>query len=199
MAKIGIFGGTFDPVHNGHLNLAIGMLEKHSLDEIWFCPVKISPHKLDTPPTSTAHRLAMLKLALADNPCFKITEVELNREGPSYTIDTISDLKSAHPEHNFYLIMSDEVLPSFARWHQPEEIVNRIPFLVAARDPTQLSPPSMPDFPTLEEAVKRGWTAIPVMQVSATEIRERLSQKKYCTHLLPQKVLDYIVSNHLYS
>jgi len=199
MAKIGIFGGTFDPVHFGHLHLANGMLEKHALDEIWFCPVKISPHKLDQTPTSTVHRLAMLKIALADHPQLKITEVELNRDGPSFTIDTITDLKSAHSEHSFYLIMSDEVLPSFAKWHQPEEIVNRIPFLVASRNPEQSDPPKIPDFPTLEEAVRKGWTQIPVLQISATDIRDRIKKNLECNHLVPQKVLDYIYSNHLYS
>ena len=111
--RIGIFGGTFDPIHYGHLKMVSEVKEKWDLDKIWFTPVKISPHKLDAPPTPVHHRVEMLKIALQEYPQFEICEVETNREGPSYTIDTINELQESYPEHEFYLIMSDEVLPNF--------------------------------------------------------------------------------------
>src|ERR1700741_3811719 len=93
MANIGIYGGTFDPIHLGHLNLAIDMLEKRNLDEIWFCPAWISPHKLAKEPAAAAHhRLAMLQLAIAGIPQFRILDVEIQRQGPAYTVDTLREL-----------------------------------------------------------------------------------------------------------
>src|SRR5947209_6515465 len=96
---IGIFGGTFDPVHNGHINLALEIQEAHQLDEVWFCPAQLSPHKLDQQPIEIAHRLNMLSLAIKNISGFRMLELEAHRPGPSYTIDTLLALIEREKEN----------------------------------------------------------------------------------------------------
>src|SRR5688572_29895158 len=105
MKKIGIYGGTFDPVHFGHINLALELIEKKKVDEVWFCPVWINPHKLNESPTSYAHRKQMLQLALHNVPGCSIIYTEEHRKGPSFTLDTIRDvLKNATPNQEFFIL-----------------------------------------------------------------------------------------------
>src|SRR5688572_24485124 len=130
---IGIYGGTFDPLHFGHLNIALQMKEIYGLDEVWFCPVQINPHKLEQIPTPFSKRLEMLQLALENVPGCSITDVEGKRPGPSYTIDTLNALTAKYPNARFCLIMGDDAIPGFFRWHQPEKIVKMVPILIGRR------------------------------------------------------------------
>ncbi|HSX11369.1 MAG TPA: nicotinate-nucleotide adenylyltransferase [Chlamydiales bacterium] len=127
---IGFFGGTFDPIHFGHIALAIDLLELHKLKKVLFCPALYSPFKTQSPPiASPAHRLAMLKLAL-DHPQFEITTLELDRAGPSYTIDTIRALKLP----NLRLILSEEAAAHLDRWKETQELIRLAPPLIGPRD-----------------------------------------------------------------
>lgn len=183
MKQIGVYGGTFDPVHFGHIQLAISLFEQGGLDEIFWIPANINPLKSDSP-VSADHRLQMLKIALEMLPFFKILDIELKREGPSYTIDTLRLLKKEYPDAKLRLILGDDTLKKFSQWKDPEEIVRLAPPLIGAR--------------FLEETHFQK-IRTPLFEISATDIRDRLSRGLYCGHLVPAKVLDYIASNRLYS
>lgn len=198
MKKIGVYGGTFDPIHFGHLNLAIDILEARELDEIWFCPARLNPHKQAAQPVADiTHRVEMLRLAISDIPQFKIIEIEAKKEGPSYSIDTLRALLASEKNNNFSLILSDDVIPGFFNWHQPEEIVKLVPLLIGRRSTTRVSP--LIGNPVIVKAFEDGMTPTHFMDISSTEIRRRLAKGLYCGHLVPEKVMDYIYRNQLYS
>jgi nicotinate-nucleotide adenylyltransferase len=199
MKRIGLYGGTFNPCHLGHLNLAVEMLEKHHLTQILFCPAAVNPHKLGSNPISSEHRLTMLKLAIEGIPQFSILENELKRGPPSYTIDTIVELD--HEKSNdtqYFLIIGEDAIPNFHLWHRVHEIVAKIPLLIGMRLYDDPIGKEVHD-PLLLRALEKGKTKTRVMDISSTEIRERLLQKKTCRHLVHAKVLDYIYANGLYS
>ncbi len=193
--KVGIFGGTFDPIHFGHINLAIEMLETHHLDEIWFCPARINPHKMQMQTLSIEHRIKMLQLALEGVPQCKVENIEAGREGPSYTIDTIRALiereqKKTKPS-TLCLILGDEAYSGFSQWKEPDEIIKLVPIILGRRKlkKDDVIDPKKP----LEVSTTR------LMEISSTDIRRRIAEGLYCGHLVPAKVLDYIYVNKLYS
>lgn len=185
--KIGIFGGSFDPVHLGHLNLAISIKESCQLDEVIFVPANVSPFKAGTPPIAPPeHRLAMLKIATASIKEFTVVDWELREDGPSYTIDTVRKL-SQDPSSQLHLILGDDQVTSFHLWKEVDELMRLSPSLIGTRSSQD------------EKSLLQGqWVKIPIFDVSSTVIRERLSQKKYCGHLILSSVLDYIYQHHLY-
>jgi nicotinate-nucleotide adenylyltransferase len=197
--KIGYLGGTFDPIHFGHLNLAIEALEKGKLDEIWFCPTSQSPHKLNSPPISIHHRLQMAKLALEGYPEFKVLEEEASLGQPHYTYNTLIKLQSDPKNHNkkFYLLFSEDLLFQFHTWYQAEALLTQFPLFVASRKVDDL--PSINEIknPLILKALKEK-VEIRTLEINSREIRQRLKNKLYCTHLTPLKVLDYICENGLY-
>ncbi len=186
--KIGIYGGTFDPIHCGHLNLAQQMLEIHQLDEVWFCPVHISPHKLDEKAASVEHRLAMVNLAIAPFSRFKLLGIEAEREGPSYTIETLHWLLKNHPDDKFNFILGGDSISRFSEWKEPEEIMKFAPLLVGPRacNAELVMPPGV------------SITPLNVMEISATEIRERTASNQPIHHLVPFPVADYIQEKKVY-
>ena len=169
MRKVGFFGGSFDPIHFGHISLALCLLEKYNLDRILFCPAAVSPFKTGSPPVASGKdRVEMLKLAL-DHPQFKISTIELDRGGTSFTIDTICELSK---EYELNLLLSDEAAAGgLEKWKESEALQKMAPPLIGARS----------------------------REISSTGIRKRLSKKLYCGHLVPLKALDYIQANQLYS
>lgn len=189
MKKIGIFGGSFDPIHFGHLSLALQLSEIHHLDEVLFIPVFCSPFKKEAPPAaSPEQRMEMLRLALAPIPSFRISTLEIARNGTSYTIDTLRLLHS--PESQLHLLLSDEAASHFLQWKEPEEILRLAPPWIGGRSSSKANlPPSLQKY----------FTPTQIFEVSSTEIRARLRKKLYCGHLIPAKALDYIQAHHLYS
>lgn len=200
--KIGLYGGTFDPVHFGHLNLAIEMLENCKLEEIWFCPARLNPHKqANVPSVDIYHRLQMLRLALKDVPHCRVLDIEAKREGPSFTIDTLRELiaieEMSDTPRQICLIIGDDAVPGFFQWNKPEEIVSIAPVFIGRRGTRAIEP--LKGNPVICEALEKGSIHTHVMEISSTEIRERLANGLYCGHLMPAKVLDYIYQNRLYS
>lgn len=194
-AKVGFFGGTFDPIHFGHLNLAIQILEAHQLDQVFFSPANFSPEKKGNPPIAPKKaRKEMVELAVEDISEFTAIEDEIEREGPSYTIDTIKILQKQHPEAQFYLILGKDTLEGLANWKDIDTLLEIAPPLVGSRPGDHLSNLSF----SLKKKVKEGETPIAIMEISATEIRRRLRENKYCGHLVPAKVIDYIEQHRLY-
>lgn len=194
---IAIFGGSFNPVHFGHLSLAIEMLEKRALTSIYFCPAALNPFKENKKPIAAHHRLKMLELALEGFPQFSILENELFRPPPSYTIDTIEEVlkNEKNPIAHYYLILGEDSISGFPKWHRAEEIVQSASLLIGMRSSCK---PALCTIPAIQEAILAGMTPTKTIDISSSEIRERIRQKKPCSHLLPSKVLDYIYANRLY-
>lgn len=192
--RVGFFGGTFDPIHLGHISLAVQMLEKHHLDQVLFCPAYSSPHKLKTPPgASKEHRAAMVAAAIEPVPRFSLFTTELEKKPPSYTIDTLRALMKKQKKR-YFLILGDDSLKELHRWKEVEELLRLAPPLIGVRES-----PSIKSFPKpVLAALKRGKTKTTVMEVSSTEIRRRLRLGLYCGHLLPAKVYEYIKKHKLY-
>jgi nicotinate-nucleotide adenylyltransferase len=200
MKKIGFFGGTFDPIHNGHINLALQLLEKHGLDEVLFCVAARSPFKKHRSSfAAPEHRLAMTRLAIRDIPAFRVSTIELERPGISYTVDSLRILRSFYdqkPESvQLYILLSDDSLESFHLWKDAEQIVRLARPLVGLRKEHQEKiPPS-----AVRGALLKGLTSTTRLEISSTQIRARLKKGLYCEHLAPLKTLDFIDKNGLYS
>lgn len=199
--KIGILGGSFDPIHYGHLNLALELLEKENLTEVWFVPAKINPHKVDYPPASFEHRCAMINCAIEKIPYFHLKDFEKKLPTPSYTFDMLKTLIAQNENQNksmrFYLLMGEDTLTRFAQWRNPEGIVALLPLLIGTRSmKTKEFPNDLSN--VLQSAIKSGLIKTKLMDIASSDIRARLKQKLFCGHLTAEAVLDYIHKNDLY-
>ncbi len=191
--KIGFYGGTFDPIHFGHINLAIQLLEIHRLDEVLFCPAYCSPFKAEaTPSANPEHRLEMVRLALVGIPHFRITTYEIDRKGPSFTIDTLRRIQGeGRGEVEFRLLLSEEAASQFEQWKDFQELIRLAPPLIGTRSSSEFKG-------SLADSLRSGFTQTKIFEISSTEIRSRLKKGLYCGHLVPEKVLGYIQANGLY-
>lgn len=187
MRKIGLLGGTFDTPHHGHLLIANEVFHELELDEIWFLPNQEPPHKKKSALISTEDRLNMLKLALEDVAYFKIETIELERPGPSYTYDTIQQLKKLHPDKSFYFIIGADMVEYLPKWYKIDELVHMVSF-VGVNRPTYQDKTSYPII----------HIDIPEFQVSSSLIRERIQEGKSIRYLLPDSLIEYLKENHLY-
>lgn len=197
--KIGLYGGTFDPIHFGHINLALQLRELCALDEVILCPANLSPLKQDEIPLASAfHRLKMCETAILDIPNFSVTDIELQRGGVSYTVDTLSLLVKEFIDTDIFLLLSVEALASFHRWKDFEKIITMASPLIGYRSFFfEKMIGSLPN--EVKEKFKNNFIKTKEMDISSTDIRQRLKKGLYCGHLLPAKVLDYINENGLYS
>jgi nicotinate-nucleotide adenylyltransferase len=191
--KIGIFGGSFDPIHFGHLNMAISMLEACGLDTVFFVPAGLSPFKEEAPPlASPSHRVRMLELAIGKVPEFFLLDWEVNQQGPSYTIETVRRL--ARESHaSLHLLIGEDHMTRFHHWKDVEELIRLSPPIVAGRPGSEKTKGA-----PLAKTLSGGKVEIPLFDISSTSVRQRLSQNKYCGHLVPASVLDYIEKHRLY-
>jgi nicotinate-nucleotide adenylyltransferase len=198
--QIGFLGGTFDPIHFGHINLAIQIKEKFDLEEVIFCPVNVSPSKVNNPPKSSGKdRLKLVELAIEDIPFFSVTDFEINKQGPSYTVDTLSHICRQRENENIILhfILSEDILLGLELWKDIEEIMKISSPLIGVGMGSSLNffeKFSLQDM----EITKKNLVEISKMDICSTDIRERLKKNLYCGHLLPPKVLDCIYKNQLY-
>lgn len=196
MKKIGYYGGSFDPIHFGHINLALEMAEIHGLDSVLFCPANINPHKQrDLIPVTSSQRLKMVELAIEDIPHFKCIDLEIKRGGISYTVDTLKELKSKFKEDQLFLILGLDSAIDFPNWKNPDEILTLATPLIGCRETNQENS----DLCNHLNLLKKNLTNTSLLDISSTEIRQRISQGKYIRHLVPSKVVDYIYENQLYS
>jgi nicotinate-nucleotide adenylyltransferase len=189
--RIGIFGGSFDPVHNAHLALARVALSELRLDELRWVPVG-EPWQKSRPITSAPHREAMVRLAIEGEPRFVLDRVELERPGPSYTLDTVRSLQAAQPDADWFLVIGQDQYAGFHTWHGWEELLSRVTIAVANRpDASPLADPQV-------RAVAHEAVQLPMMDVSSTDIRERLRHAMPIDDLVPPSVARYIDQHHLY-
>lgn len=169
MKKVGFLGGSFDPIHFGHISLAIQLMEAHQLDEVLFCPAFCSPFKTKTPPIESGQaRLQILQKAL-EIASFQWTDIELQRKEISYTIDTIRAIQKKAIQ--LHLLLSEEAYQHFFQWKDAEELAQIAPPLVGKRE----------------------------HMISSTEVRKRLQKGLYCGHLIPAQALKYIQEHSLYA
>ncbi len=210
MASIGIMGGTFNPIHLGHTEIAKAAYEQYHLDEIWFMPNHIPAYKSEDSIVSGEERLEMVRLAIIDIPYCKASDFELKREGNTYTIDTLKLLKEQYPQHTFYFIMGADSLFYFDKWRSYDEIPNYAVLLVAPRDEKSKSDVSGK---VQELNAYFGMDCFRVIDCrevacSSSEIREYF-HKKHCNNNLHKErnasssflvpsVYDYIILHKLY-
>ena len=196
--RVGFFGGSFDPIHLGHLNLALQIFEAHRLDQVFFCPTSQSPLKSSIPPiASKEQRRAMVVAAIAPLPQFTFLDLEIQKSSMTYTIDTIRLLLKMDGEKGkqYFLILGEDSLESFHTWKEVEELVTLAPPLIGMRKKEEV-PKTLPK--SVAATIKKGITKTSLMEISSTEIRQRVSAGLYCGHLLPAKVWEYINQNKLY-
>ncbi|MFV2007389.1 MAG: nicotinate-nucleotide adenylyltransferase [Longimicrobiales bacterium] len=190
--KLGLLGGTFDPPHNGHLRVAQDARQALGLDLVLLIPVRVPPHKRADRVTPAALRLEMVREAIAGTDRLEVSEIELGREGPSYTVDTLRRLRDQRPDVELTLIVGADQLAEMADWKEPEEISALAGLAVMNRGALV---PVEPDWDiTLE------WTAVSVtpLDVSSTEIRRRVAEGRPVGHLVPAEVLRIIEREKLY-
>ncbi|MFC7440666.1 nicotinate-nucleotide adenylyltransferase [Laceyella putida] len=191
--KVGIFGGTFDPIHMGHLILAEQAREVAALDQVWFIPAAEPPHKLDKQITAASHRVHMVHLAVRCHPCFHLSTMELEREGPSYTYDTLRVLRESHPGVEFYLLVGADMVKDLPNWYKIKEILQFVQVIGLGRPGVEVE--------TLPAEVKNSLHWIPdaiETNISSTEIRQRLRQGKSVRYLVPDSVYQYMREHGLY-
>jgi nicotinate-nucleotide adenylyltransferase len=196
--KRGFFGGSFDPIHNGHLHLALELFERHQLDEVFFCPTSQSPHKKNTPPqASKDHRRAMVTAAISPFPQFTLLDYELQKPASCYTIETMRTLKEEDPKVQYFLLLGEDAALSLPTWKEALELIKLAPPLVGSREKELLSELKGADA-ALIKMLKKGWTSIPRLEISSTWVRSRVNKGEYAGHLVPGKVWDYIQTQQLY-
>ena len=183
MKKIGIYGGTFDPIHHGHLILAREARESLGLEKLIFVPARIAPHKR-APFASAELRLSMLQAALEGEGGFEVDDCELRRAPPSYTIDTIEGIQRREPDSEIYYLIGEDNLPGLANWRRFDQLQKMVRFAV------------------LDRAGARPTHGYPVVtrkiDISATEIRKRVASGRSIRYLVPAKVEEMIWRNNLY-
>lgn len=199
--SLGVFGGTFDPVHFAHLAVAQEAVEALGLERVLFVPAGQPPHKPDRPITPGVHRLAMVELAIAGNDRFAVDRIELDRDGPSYTVDTLEALASRPPvgrPSELTLVLSAEAFLGLATWREPRRILELARLAVAPRDgyPSASATFMSEQFPDLVDRVV--FLDGPHIRLSASELRIRASTGRTLRYLVPDAVAAYINDHALY-
>lgn len=195
---IGILGGTFNPIHNAHLAMAESALKQAELDEIWFMPSKNPPHKSNGEIVAQEHRSKMIQLAIGSNPYFIFSDYELQRDGITYTAETLKKLKKDYPQYIFHFIMGGDSFFHLEEWYHPEEILSNCKILAISRDgATTEQMQHHKEY--LNEKYQGNIQIIKMetMDISSTKIRQEI-QKGNDTSYVPKKVLEYIQNHQLY-
>ena len=214
MQLVGLLGGTFNPIHFGHLRMAQELAETLQLSEVRFIPSANPPHKT-APEVSAEHRAEMVKIAIADNPLFKLDACEVSREGASYTIDTLISLREASGAKTaLCLFMGSDAFIKLDTWHRWQELLNYCHIVLVQRPNLSPENPKLPEL--LETLLHTHYTEnasdlsaknagfihmqqITALDISSTKIREMLKNEQAPRYLMPEKVIDYIKQHHLYS
>jgi len=204
--RIGILGGTFNPVHLGHLIIAQMVAKKYRFNQVLFIPCYLPPHKYKQPRglIQAKHRLQMLRRAIADNPLFKVSDIEIKRGGKSYSIDTIRSLQSGYPEGcKFYFIIGADTLRELSTWHAVNELVRLAYFVTVARPGKQEVKPDWSNIAAVfgegvARVLRRYYSDRPLIGISSKEIREKIKRGESVKYLVPPSVEQYIIKHRLY-
>jgi len=187
--RIGVMGGTFDPIHNGHLSAASEVRKHFNLDEVVFVPTGVPYQK--TGVTASEHRYLMTVIATASNPSFTVSRVDIDRIGPTYTIDTLRDLRAERPEADLFFISGADAVAQIIDWKDAVELFELAHFVAVTRPGHPLSVSGLPeqDVSLLE---------VPALAISSTDCRSRVSREFPVWYLVPDGVVQYISKHHLY-
>jgi nicotinate-nucleotide adenylyltransferase len=188
--KIGLFGGTFNPPHIGHLIIAQEALLQLRLDEVWWMPASVPPHKEFVKEVEDIQRIEMVKKTIGNNNQFSLSLLEFERSGPSYTIDTIKYLKNLYPDYSFSFIMGGDMVHSLDTWHEIDQLKDLVQFAGVSRE----------GFPMDHHWEKYNviHVKVPHIAISSTFIRQRIKEQKNIRYYIEEDVLDYIKENRLY-
>lgn len=195
--RLGIMGGTFDPIHYGHLFIAEEARVQFRLDTVLFIPNGSPPHKPDRAITAAKHRYAMTEIATRTNEAFECLPIELNREGPSYTVDTLDLLRGDYPEAELFTITGVDAIAEILTWRRPADVIKKTKFIAATRPGFGVEvlkdrlPPEYLERIVTVDSMELG--------ISSTEIRARIRQGRPIRYLTPDGVADYITANGLYA
>ena len=199
--RIGIFGGTFDPVHMGHLILAEQCRDQAGLDEVWFLPSYHPPHKAAAAITRFDQRCDMLELAVAGHPAFRIDRIEKELPPPSYTAETLAELRRRHAGAEFSLLMGSDSLPDLPGWYEPRRVVELASLVVVPRPGVMLWTADRLakalDLPT--DAVRLRYVACPMIEIASRELRRAVADGMSVRYLVPRAVEEYLRDRKLYS
>lgn len=200
MSKIGIMGGTFDPIHYGHLVTAEGVRAEFNLDYVMFVPAGNPPHKKGYKITDPQHRYLMTVLATVTNPFFEVSRIEIERQGFSYTVDTIKELKKRFPtDTELYFITGADAVLEILTWKEVDRLLAMCKFVAATRPGYEI-PELNKKIAEIEKTYshKIFLVEVPAMAISSTDIRRRVSEGRPIKYLLPESVEYYILKNNLY-
>ena len=189
MKRIGILGGTFNPIHIGHLTIAEMVHEQLNLDKVIFVPSNLPPHKSGKKVVSAKDRYHMVCLAVCGNPHFEVSDYEIKKKGRSYSIETVSYFRDQYPlGTKLFFIIGNDLLPTLRTWKRINEILGIVSFVSVNR----------PGFEEKEPGVKVKSVAVPVLQISSSDVRRRITSDRTSKYLIPDNVLSYIKKKKLY-
>lgn len=187
--NIGLYFGSFNPIHAGHLIMASYVLEEAKLDQIWFVVSPHNPFKLQSSLLNEYDRLHLVHMAVEKEPRFKAVDIEFKLPRPSYTIDTLQYLEEKYPNHLFSIIIGSDSLQNLDKWKNADVLMKRYSFLVYTR-------PGFP--PRTDLPVKQTILDVPLLQISSTHIRTKIKEGKSIRYLVPDNVMEYIMENGYY-
>lgn len=199
--RVGIFGGTFDPVHQGHLILAEQAREQARLDQVWFVPAPRPPQKRDQDITPFDQRVEMLHLAIVGHPVFRVDAIEKDRPGPSFTVDTLIHLREKYPTDEFVLLIGGDTLADLEHWYRPVDLLRLASLAVMSRPGVEtLSAEDLrmrlalsPDMPVHLEVIQ-----VPLIEIASRDLRQRVASGRSIRYFLPRPVEIYIEEKNLY-
>jgi nicotinate-nucleotide adenylyltransferase len=194
--RLGLFGGTFDPIHLGHLILAEQCREACELDRVWFVVAGAPPHKMGER-TAVAHRLEMVRIAVAGHSAFEPSEIEAVRPGPHYSFETLESVRGQRPDDDLFFLIGADSLADLPFWREPARIA-RLATIVVVNRPgiAEVDPASLPDFGP--EANPLRWVSIPPVGIASSDLRRRLAAGKSVRYMVPRGVEAYIEAHGLY-
>jgi nicotinate-nucleotide adenylyltransferase len=200
--RVGLFGGTFDPVHFGHLIMAEQCREQGNLDQVWFVLAPRPPHKTEQAITRFDQRAEMLQLAVAGHPSFRVEEIENELDGPSYTVRTVAELCRRHPDVEFWLLLGSDTLRDLPTWRDPEALLAQVGLLVSARPGVEVVSAqdlraALPRLPP-EVPVRLQVVESPLLQISSRDLRERAAAGRTIRYMVPRAVEVYIHEKKIY-
>ena len=185
---VGLFGGSFDPIHHGHLIVAVALLEQLNLEQLRFVPARDQPFKQGTHVASPEHRARMVALAIDGEPRFRLETIELDRPGPSYTVDTLRALAAREPEQSFTLLVGSDAARDLEQWREASEVAKLVRVVAFGRSGA----------PVIPSRLISATVTVPEVDISATDLRIRLKAGRSIRYRVPDPVARYISANRLY-
>ena len=198
--RIGVFGGSFDPVHLGHLILAENCRQQANLDQVLFIPCAMSPHKRDGAHGTDRQRLEMLDLAIGGHRDFVRSDMEIKRGGVSYTIDTLRELEGSQPDNEWFFLMGADSLESFSSWKEPDEILKLAKPIVVGRPGSEIDLGSLEKNSSADyvKSLRDLSVESPLIEISSSNIRQRVAESKSIRFLVPRSIEQYVVTQKMY-